>query len=48
MIASLLRSMDPKIIGHRVSEMRKTKGLTQQDVANLVGVARTCPKRIGP
>ena len=41
MIQDLLRSIDPKIIGHRLQEMRKIKGLTQQAVANLLGVSRT-------
>ncbi len=41
MIQELLQSVDPRTIGHRIQELRKAKRLTQQDVANLLGVART-------
>lgn len=37
----LLQSVDPKMVGHRIQELRKSRGLTQQDVAHLLGVART-------
>lgn len=41
MIQNLPPSIDPKIVGRRLQEMRKTKGLTQKAVADLIGVSRT-------
>lgn len=36
-----LDSIDPKILGRRLQEARKARGLTQQDVAVALNVART-------
>lgn len=37
----VLDTIDPKLLGQRLQESRKARGLTQQDVANELGVART-------
>ena len=36
-----LESIDPRALGRRVQEARKARGLTQQDAANALSVART-------
>lgn len=36
-----LSSIDPEVIGTRLAEARKARGLTQQQVADTLGVART-------
>jgi Zn-dependent peptidase ImmA (M78 family)/DNA-binding XRE family transcriptional regulator len=37
----VLETIDPKVVGRRLQEARKARGLTQQDVANELGIART-------
>ena len=37
----LFESLDPKILGQRLQAERKARGLTQNDVASIIGVART-------
>jgi Zn-dependent peptidase ImmA (M78 family)/DNA-binding XRE family transcriptional regulator len=37
----VLETIDPKVIGRRLQDARKARGLTQQDVANELGIART-------
>lgn len=37
----ILDRIDPKLLGTRLQEARKSSGLTQQDVADQLGVART-------
>ena len=37
----VLDSLDPKLLGQRLQESRKARGLTQQDVANELEMART-------
>lgn len=37
----ILDQLDPKVLGARLQEARKARGLTQQAVANELGVART-------
>jgi len=37
----VLGKMDPKILGQRLQDVRKARGLTQQDVAKELDVART-------
>jgi Zn-dependent peptidase ImmA (M78 family)/DNA-binding XRE family transcriptional regulator len=37
----ILDNIDPKILGQRLQESRKARGLTQQDVANELEMART-------
>jgi Zn-dependent peptidase ImmA (M78 family)/DNA-binding XRE family transcriptional regulator len=37
----ILNNIDPKILGQRLQESRKARGMTQQDVANDLGIART-------
>jgi Zn-dependent peptidase ImmA (M78 family)/transcriptional regulator with XRE-family HTH domain len=37
----VLDSIDPKVLGQRLQDSRKTRGLTQESVANELGVART-------
>lgn len=37
----VLEAIDPKVLGHRIQEARKARGLTQQDVAETLAVART-------
>ena len=37
----VLESIDPRVLGRRIQEARKARGLTQQDVSEFVGVART-------
>ena len=41
MNAHVLDSIDPVLLGARLSEFRKARGLTQQQVAEILGVART-------
>jgi hypothetical protein len=36
-----LETIDPKILGQRLQNARKARGLTQQDVAKDLGIART-------
>jgi Zn-dependent peptidase ImmA (M78 family)/DNA-binding XRE family transcriptional regulator len=36
-----LETIDPKVVGRRLQNARKARGLTQQDVANDLGIART-------
>ena len=36
-----LHSIDPRAIGQRLRDGRKARGLTQQDAADHLGVART-------
>jgi Zn-dependent peptidase ImmA (M78 family)/DNA-binding XRE family transcriptional regulator len=36
-----LDTIDPKVLGRRLQDARKARGLTQQDVANDLGIART-------
>ena len=37
----VLRSIDPQALGQRLRDGRTAKGLTQQDAADHLGVART-------
>lgn len=37
----VLETIDPKVVGRRLQEARKARSLTQQDVANELGIART-------
>ncbi|MFT4038999.1 MAG: XRE family transcriptional regulator [Thermomicrobiales bacterium] len=37
----LLTSIDPAVIGERLAEARRARGLTQQQAADVIGVART-------
>jgi len=37
----VLDTIDPKLLGQRLQDSRKARGLTQQDVANELGMART-------
>src|SRR5919109_1120697 len=37
----VLETIDPKIVGRRLHDARRARGLTQQDVANALGIART-------
>lgn len=37
----ILDTLDPKLLGQRLQESRKARGMTQQDVANELGMART-------
>ncbi len=37
----VLDTTDPKVLGRRLQEARKARGLTQQDVAKELGIART-------
>jgi Zn-dependent peptidase ImmA (M78 family)/DNA-binding XRE family transcriptional regulator len=37
----VLETIDPKVVGRRLQDARKARGLTQQDVANELGIART-------
>src|SRR5712692_4747609 len=37
----VLEHMDPKVLGGRLQEARRARGLTQQAVAEYLGVART-------
>ena len=37
----MLDTIDPKVLGRRLQEARKARGLTQQDVAKELGLART-------
>ncbi|MBI3330027.1 MAG: ImmA/IrrE family metallo-endopeptidase [Nitrospinae bacterium] len=37
----ILDTIDPKVLGRRLQEARKARGLTQQDVAKELGLART-------
>ena len=37
----VLESIDTRVLGRRLQEARKARGLTQQDVSEFVGVART-------
>jgi Zn-dependent peptidase ImmA (M78 family)/DNA-binding XRE family transcriptional regulator len=37
----VLETIDPKVMGRRLQDARKTRGLTQQDVAHELGIART-------
>jgi Zn-dependent peptidase ImmA (M78 family)/transcriptional regulator with XRE-family HTH domain len=37
----VLEAIDPKIMGRRLQDARKARGLTQQDVAHELGIART-------
>lgn len=37
----VLETMDPRVLGRRLQEARKARGLTQQDVAESLAVART-------
>lgn len=41
MDADILQSLDPRQVGRRLQEARRTRGLTQQDVADRMGMART-------
>lgn len=41
MSGNTLSSIDPAVIGMRLAEARKARGLTQQQVADMLGVART-------
>jgi Zn-dependent peptidase ImmA (M78 family)/transcriptional regulator with XRE-family HTH domain len=41
MQAHVLETIDPKVLGRRLQEARKARGLTQQDVAKDLGIART-------
>ena len=41
MQAHVLETLDPTVIGVRLTEARKARGLTQQQVADELGVART-------
>src|SRR3954447_25927843 len=41
MDAHALRSIDPATIGERLAAARRARGLTQQDAAEALGVART-------
>jgi Zn-dependent peptidase ImmA (M78 family)/transcriptional regulator with XRE-family HTH domain len=36
-----LETIDPKVLGRRLQEARKARGLTQQDAASDLGIART-------
>src|SRR5437667_8887828 len=36
-----LQDIDPRILGRRIQEARKAKGKTQQDIAEILSVART-------
>ena len=36
-----LDTIDPKVLGRRLQDARKARGLTQQDVAKDLGIART-------
>ncbi len=38
---NVLRSLDPRELGRRLQEARKARGKTQQEAADLLGVART-------
>ena len=37
----LLTSIDPVVIGERLAEARRARGLTQQQAADVIDVART-------
>ncbi|MBI4333995.1 MAG: ImmA/IrrE family metallo-endopeptidase [Chloroflexi bacterium] len=37
----VLDNVDPRVLGERLQEVRKTRGLTQEDVARELGIART-------
>ncbi len=37
----VLDSLDPRLLGQRLQESRKARGMTQQDVASELGMART-------
>jgi Zn-dependent peptidase ImmA (M78 family)/DNA-binding XRE family transcriptional regulator len=37
----VLETIDPKVVGRRLHDARRARGLTQQDVANELGIART-------
>lgn len=37
----VLETIDPRVLGRRLQEARKARGLTQQDVADSLTVART-------
>jgi Zn-dependent peptidase ImmA (M78 family)/DNA-binding XRE family transcriptional regulator len=37
----VLETIDPKVVGRRLQDARKARGLTQQEVANELGIART-------
>jgi Zn-dependent peptidase ImmA (M78 family)/transcriptional regulator with XRE-family HTH domain len=37
----VLETIDPKVLGRRLQDARRARGLTQQDVANELGIART-------
>jgi len=37
----VLETIDPKVVGRRLQDARKARGLTQQDMANALGIART-------
>ncbi len=41
MDANILKATDPRELGRRLQEARKARGLTQQDAASHLGVART-------
>lgn len=41
MVPDILQSLDPRELGRRLQEARRTRGLTQQDAADHFGVART-------
>lgn len=41
MDSNILATLDPREIGRRLQEARKARGLTQQDAADHIGVART-------
>ncbi len=41
MDTDILRTLDPRELGHRLQEARKARGQTQQDAAVHLGVART-------
>ena len=38
---SILEQLDPRVLGGRLQDARKAAGLTQQQVADALGVART-------
>ncbi len=35
-----LEHIDPKVIGHRLAEARKARGVTQEDAATQLGCSR--------
>ena len=38
---NILEKIDPKILGNRLQESRRARGLKQQDVADQMNIART-------